>query len=57
MPPSDTDAALPEAVKPPRCAMCRTRMQLATSEAQANGAEKHVFQMPKVRILENKDHR
>ena len=47
--------ALPlETVKPPRCAMCRTRMELASREPGANGAEKHVFKCPKCEFSKTK---
>ena len=53
--PSDTPTALPlEATKPPRCAMCRTRMELTSSEADANGVEKHVFKCPKCEFSKTK---
>jgi len=55
MPPSDTPTALPiEIIKPPRCAMCRTRMELASREPGANGAEKHVFKCPKCEFSKTK---
>jgi tRNA(Ile2) C34 agmatinyltransferase TiaS len=55
MPPSDKPPALhPETVKPPRCAMCRTRMELAGREVGANGAEKHTFKCPKCEFSKTK---
>ncbi len=55
MPPSDTPAALPLAtIKPPRCAMCRARMELATRESAVNGAERHVFKCPKCEFSKTK---
>jgi hypothetical protein len=47
MPSSDKPTALPlETIKPPRCAMCRTRMELLGRETLANGAETHAFKCP-----------
>jgi len=47
--------ALPlETVKPPRCAMCRTRMELASREPAANGAEEHIFKCPKCEFSKTK---
>ena len=44
---SDKTSALPlETIKPPRCAMCRTRMVLVSRETLANGAEKNAFKCP-----------
>jgi hypothetical protein len=55
MPASDDPAAPPlDPVKPPRCAMCRTRMELARREASADGAEKHVFKCPKCEFSKTK---
>jgi hypothetical protein len=55
MPSSDNPAPMPlETIKPPRCAMCRTRMELASSAPQANGAEKHVFKCPKCEFSKTK---
>jgi hypothetical protein len=55
MPSPDEPAALAiEAVKPPRCAMCRTRMALASRAPAANGAEKHVFKCPKCEFSKTK---
>jgi hypothetical protein len=55
MPPSDKPTALPlETIKPPRCAMCRTRMELASRETQTNGAEKRVFKCPKCEFAKTK---
>ena len=55
MPSSDNPAAPPlETIKPPRCAMCRTRMELASREPGANGAEKHIFKCPKCEFSKTK---
>ena len=55
MPTSDTPAVLPLAtIKPPRCAMCRARMELASREPGANGAEKHFFKCPKCEFSKTK---
>lgn len=55
MPSSDPPAALAVAtIKPPRCAMCRTRMELAGSELSANGAQKHHFKCPKCEFSKTK---
>jgi tRNA(Ile2) C34 agmatinyltransferase TiaS len=55
MPSSDKLTALSlETVKPPRCAMCRTRMELASREPGANGAEKHTFKCPKCEFSKTK---
>jgi hypothetical protein len=55
MPPPDAPVALPlETIKPPRCAMCRTRMELASREPVANGAERHVFRCPKCEFSKTK---
>jgi tRNA(Ile2) C34 agmatinyltransferase TiaS len=43
-----------EMVKPPRCAMCRTRMELAGREPGANGAEKYTFKCPKCEFSKTK---
>jgi hypothetical protein len=51
----DIPTALPlDTVKPPRCAMCRTRMTLASREPAAGGAEKHVFKCPKCEFSKTK---
>jgi hypothetical protein len=44
----------PPVVKPPRCAMCRTRMELARRELAPNGAERHVFKCPKCEFSKTK---
>ena len=44
--PDKTTALPPETIKPPRCAMCRTRMVLVSRETLANGAEKNAFKCP-----------
>ncbi len=55
MPSSDTPAAPPlDTIKPPRCAMCRTRMELARREPGANGAERHTFKCPKCEFSKTK---
>jgi tRNA(Ile2) C34 agmatinyltransferase TiaS len=55
MPSFDKPAALPlDTVKPPRCAMCRTRMELAGREPGANGAEKYTFKCPKCEFSKTK---
>ena len=53
MPPPDAPAAT-GIIKPPRCAMCRTRMELASREPAANGAERHVFKCPKCEFAKSK---
>jgi hypothetical protein len=40
-------ASVTETIKPPRCAMCRARMELLSGEPQADGIEKHVFKCPR----------
>jgi tRNA(Ile2) C34 agmatinyltransferase TiaS len=55
MPSSDKATTLPlETIKPPRCAMCRTRMELAGREPNANGAEKHIFKCPECEFSKTK---
>jgi hypothetical protein len=55
MPSSDKPTTPPlETVKPPRCAMCRTRMELAGREPGANGAEKRIFKCPKCEFSKTK---
>jgi hypothetical protein len=44
----------PETIKPPRCAMCRARMELARREPGPNGVEKHVFTCPKCEFSKTK---
>jgi tRNA(Ile2) C34 agmatinyltransferase TiaS len=47
MPPSEPPAAEPAATKPPRCAMCRARMEIAHSEPGPNGSTRYAFKCPK----------
>jgi len=55
VPPPDNPAAPPlDSVQPPRCAMCRTRMELTSREPAPNGAEKHVFKCPKCEFSKTK---
>jgi hypothetical protein len=55
MPMSDQTTAPPlEPIKPPRCAMCRTRMELVGRETLANGAEKHAFKCPTCEFVKTK---
>jgi hypothetical protein len=55
MPPPDQPTALPlEKIKPPRCAMCRTRMELASRVPDTGGGEKHVFKCPKCEFSKTK---
>jgi hypothetical protein len=53
--PPDQPTALPlETIKPPRCAMCRTRMEFVSRALDAGGAEKHVFKCPKCEFSKTK---
>jgi Zn finger protein HypA/HybF involved in hydrogenase expression len=55
MPSSVKSTELPVlTIKPPRCAMCRARMELASREAHANGAERHIFRCPKCEFSKTK---
>ena len=55
MPSSDNPAAPALGdVKPPRCARCRARMELAGSELAANGVQKHHFKCPKCEFAKTK---
>ena len=48
MPSPDPATAVPlEPIKPPRCARCRTWMELVSREPRADGAEKRLFKCPK----------
>ncbi|WP_299719034.1 hypothetical protein [Tardiphaga sp.] len=48
------DAPSAAATKPPRCAMCRGRMEVARREAAPNGAEKLTFKCPKCEFVKTK---
>jgi tRNA(Ile2) C34 agmatinyltransferase TiaS len=54
MPSSDKPTPGLDAVKPPRCAMCRTRMELAGRELGDNGVEKLTFKCPKCEFSKTK---
>ncbi len=55
MPMSDQTTAPPlEPIKPPRCAMGRTRMELEGRETHATGAKKQVFKCPKCEFVKAK---
>jgi len=53
MPTSDlpTPAA---AAKPPRCAMCRARMEIVRREPGPNGSEKFCYKCPKCEFTKTK---
>ena len=55
---STTDPAASDEIKPPRCAMCRGRMELKRREPQPNGTEKQTFHCPKcghVKVKQTED--
>jgi hypothetical protein len=54
MPSSETPAIAPAAEKPPRCAMCRGRMEVSRREPAPNGAEKLTFKCPKCEFVKSK---
>jgi hypothetical protein len=55
MPSFDNTTTLPlETIKPPRCAMCRTQMELLGRETLASGAETHAFRCPACEFTKTK---
>jgi transposase-like protein len=54
MAPAETPVALAESIKPPRCAMCRGRMEVQRSEPNPSGGEKQTFKCPKCEFVKTK---
>ena len=54
MPHSEQPTVVAEPAKPPRCAMCRGRMQLKRREPNLSGGEKKTFQCPKCEFVKTK---
>lgn len=55
MPPDQPSTpSLPETHKPPRCAMCRTRMELVRSQPATGGAMACTYTCPKCEFVKTK---